>query len=63
MPVRDRLSVLCPDVFQRLKSQAIQMHRDVMASGYQWDIPVDYARIASDGFGIRIREEEVTVNI
>ena len=33
-----------PEVFQRLKSQAIEMHRDVMASGYQWDIPADYGK-------------------
>jgi hypothetical protein len=32
------------DVYERLKSQAIKMHRDVIALGYQWDIPADYGK-------------------
>ena len=31
-----------PEVFDRLKAQAIAMHRDVMASGPQWNIPASY---------------------
>lgn len=31
-----------PRVFDRLRADAIRMHRDVVESGHQWDIPADY---------------------
>ncbi|MCP4886500.1 MAG: hypothetical protein GY904_07790 [Planctomycetaceae bacterium] len=31
-----------PQVFERLRADAIRMHRDVVESGHRWDIPADY---------------------
>ena len=41
---RKDVSAENPALFQRLKARAIEMHRDVIASGYSWDIPADYGK-------------------
>lgn len=33
-----------PGLFQRLKSQLMEMHADVMATGHQWEIPAEYGK-------------------
>lgn len=36
-----------PDVLERMKAKMIDMHEDVIGSGYQWDISADYGKDAN----------------